>query len=304
MWGTLWGEVNHNNVQDGWPGIGNIDSDPMFVDPEHLDFRLHWGSPCIDAGSPDPQYDDPDDTRADIGAFYYDQSVPVRVLLTPHERSIVIPPEGGSFDYTLWLTCIDSEAPRFEVWCDVIMPDGTIYGPLLGPVEAELDSGITVDYERIQLVPPNAPEGVYSYNAYAVVESDTSYDSFNFFKLEADGSDWASGWANMGESFKSDEFGGGSTPSLRLPSDFGLDQNYPNPFNPRTTFRFGLPKSEHIILTVHNLLGQEVARLVDGYREAGYHELIFDASNLTSGLYIYNLRSQNYSKARKMLFVK
>lgn len=73
-----WGEVTYCNVQDGWPGLGNIDEDPLFVAPEFYDFRLQWGSPCIDSGNPDSIYNDPDGTRADMGSFYYDQSVPVQ----------------------------------------------------------------------------------------------------------------------------------------------------------------------------------------------------------------------------------
>jgi len=63
----------YSNIHGGWPGAGNIDAEPLFVDPENGDFHLLVGSPCIDTGDPDSPLD-PDGTRADMGAFYFDQS--------------------------------------------------------------------------------------------------------------------------------------------------------------------------------------------------------------------------------------
>jgi len=70
----------------------------------------------------------------------------------------------------------------------------------------------------------------------------------------------------------------------RLPHEVSLYQNYPNPFNPSTTTRYGLPSRSHVVLTVYNTLGQQVATLVEGEREAGFHEVVFDASGFASGV--------------------
>jgi M6 family metalloprotease-like protein len=75
-----------------------------------------------------------------------------------------------------------------------------------------------------------------------------------------------------------------------VPTGFSLDQNSPNPFNPSTTIRFGLPTREHVILAVFNTLGQQVAVLHNGEQEAGYHEVQFDASGLSSGVYFYRMQ--------------
>ncbi len=73
---------------------------------------------------------------------------------------------------------------------------------------------------------------------------------------------------------------------------FALEQNYPNPFNPSTTIRYGLPNRSHVSLTVFNTLGQQVALLQDGGQEAGYHEVRFEGSGLSSGVYFYRIQAR------------
>lgn len=89
-----------------------------------------------------------------------------------------------------------------------------------------------------------------------------------------------------------------------LPESFELSQNYPNPFNPTTTISFALPKSSQVSLTVFNILGQEVARLVDGTMPAGTHQVNFDASNVSSGIYFYRIQTDEFSEQKKMVLLK
>ncbi len=89
-----------------------------------------------------------------------------------------------------------------------------------------------------------------------------------------------------------------------VPSEFTLSQNYPNPFNPTTTISFTLPKSGFVSLKVYNMLGQEVATLVNEVKAAGNYKATLNASDLSSGNYIYTLKAGNTQITRKMTLLK
>jgi len=88
------------------------------------------------------------------------------------------------------------------------------------------------------------------------------------------------------------------------PDKFYLLQNYPNPFNPSTKINFGLKESGHVSIKLYDVLGNEVAQLVNEYKSAGDHEINFNGSELTSGTYIYRLVAGQYSETRKMILEK
>lgn len=89
-----------------------------------------------------------------------------------------------------------------------------------------------------------------------------------------------------------------------LPTTYTLEQNYPNPFNPTTTIRFAIPKDELVSLKVYNILGQEVATLVNQNMKAGSYAFDFDASKLSSGVYFYKLHSGSFNFTKKMILMK
>lgn len=89
-----------------------------------------------------------------------------------------------------------------------------------------------------------------------------------------------------------------------LPVEYKLSQNYPNPFNPSTTIPYALPKSMHVRLAVYNVIGQEVAVLVDGVMTAGDHRAVFTARNIATGLYLYRLETDGFVTTKKMLVMK
>ncbi|MFZ0391254.1 MAG: IPT/TIG domain-containing protein [Calditrichia bacterium] len=95
-----------------------------------------------------------------------------------------------------------------------------------------------------------------------------------------------------------------NTATTAIPEAFQLKQNYPNPFNPATTIEFDLPQASSIKLMVYNILGQPVAELLNGRLQAGTHQVRFNARNLNSGIYYYELTAGNYKSTRKFILMK
>jgi|GEM_PF-3523176 len=85
---------------------------------------------------------------------------------------------------------------------------------------------------------------------------------------------------------------------------FALNQNYPNPFNPATVISYKIPDNGYVTLKIYNLLGEEIVTLINKYQEEGSYTAIWDASNLSSGIYIYRLESGSYIESKKMVLKK
>ena len=91
---------------------------------------------------------------------------------------------------------------------------------------------------------------------------------------------------------------------IEVPQEYLLSQNYPNPFNPSTTISFAIPNQANVTLSIYNSIGEEVAELLNENISAGFHQVNFDASSLSSGLYFYTIRSENFTSTKKMILLK
>lgn len=105
------------------------------------------------------------------------------------------------------------------------------------------------------------------------------------------------------------EFSNNAEVTIGQPREFKLYQNYPNPFNPTTTISYSLPQSGHVELTIYNIKGEEICRLVDGYQRGGEHTVKWDGINfegaaVSSGLYIYKIKSFGKVEFRRMVFLR
>jgi hypothetical protein len=92
--------------------------------------------------------------------------------------------------------------------------------------------------------------------------------------------------------------------NARIPAKFGLSQNYPNPFNPTTKIEYSIPEESFVNLKIYNLIGQEVATLVNQHQKAGTYRADFNAGGLYSGIYIAKLNAGGISKSIKMTLLK
>lgn len=94
------------------------------------------------------------------------------------------------------------------------------------------------------------------------------------------------------------------TVEVSAPVEFNLAQNYPNPFNPSTVISFSVPEKSNVSLTVFNVIGEQVATLVNEVKDAGSYQVEFNASNLSSGMYLYRIETGSFTATKKMVFIK
>ncbi|MFA6981162.1 MAG: T9SS type A sorting domain-containing protein, partial [Ignavibacteriaceae bacterium] len=89
-----------------------------------------------------------------------------------------------------------------------------------------------------------------------------------------------------------------------IPTVFALAQNYPNPFNPETFIQFSVPQESFVTVKVFNTLGEEVATLLNEAKTAGTYNVSFNAKNLTSGIYFYTIKANDFTSTKKMILMK
>ncbi len=166
--------VVYSNVRGGWEGDGNIDNDPLFVLSEGGDYRLLWGSPCIDSGHPDVT--DPDGTRSDIGAFFFDQDDYLTIYLT-HDLTEAV--QGGHLGVTYTLVNRWEDDEIFEGLATVILPDGTPL-EIFGPVGQTIHGNQIIQAGFVHDIPLKAPEGRYEYRAVIGETPQNIYDEDSF----------------------------------------------------------------------------------------------------------------------------
>ncbi|MCH8557137.1 MAG: CotH kinase family protein [Balneolia bacterium] len=133
---------------------------------------------------------------------------------------------------------------------------------------------------------------------------ETAWFRWQFSNTDGDGGELRSGLAINNVYIRAITDPSTSTPGEDLPRSFSLSQNYPNPFNPVTNIEYSLPEAVNVTLEVYNIAGQRVATLVSEQQSAGQHTISFDASRLSSGVYVYRLRAGSFVQTKKMMLVK
>jgi hypothetical protein len=109
--------------------------------------------------------------------------------------------------------------------------------------------------------------------------------------------------SSMNPGFYAGDAVAGESPAA-IPESYGLLNAYPNPFNPTTTIQYDLPEETHVRIAVFDLLGREVALLVDGQRSAGRYSLSFDATGLQSGMYLYRMETATFRQTKRFILLK
>ncbi len=198
---------------------------------------------------------------------------------------------------------LDAIIPQDFVRTSASFSDNQVVDPQLGGISRSADGGLD-------------PRPVLGSPALSGAVSIPAGDDF-FVQTDYLGAfgetNWAADWTFLSEVGVLTSSGGG-TPivtsveekqvSAVQPEDFSLSQNYPNPFNPTTTINYTIKNTVHVKINIYNLLGQKVATLIDGVRPAGNYSVTLDASDLSSGLYVYRLEAGATVVTRKMTLLK
>ncbi|MCX6641593.1 MAG: right-handed parallel beta-helix repeat-containing protein [bacterium] len=301
--------VNANG--DSCDVFHNILQNPSFVNAPLRDFHLLQDSHCIDAGNPSVIYFDPDGTVADMGAFYYDQSIqsPLSLTLTPLNPPIFIPSGGGSFQFTTLIENSSPEPVQFDFWTKVTFPGGGGYGPIINLSDLTLSPSSNRSRTFTQSVGSPVGPGTFIYRGY-VGQYPTiiwAQDQFEVIKLASaedeiadyTGSGWEQYFEEAGEGYPAS-----SLEVTSVASEFVLQPPYPNPFNPTTVIRFDLPEAAKVTLEVFDINGRAVGVQHVESLQSGTHEITFDGSGLPSGIYVYRLTAGASTASGKMVLLK
>jgi len=166
--------LTYCSVEGGWPGQGNIDADPLFVLAEKQDYRLLWLSPCIDSGHPDSL--DPDGTRSDIGAEFFDQDDYLTLYLTPDTTEVA---PGAELGVTYTAINRWAQPEPFWVLTEAVLPTGDTLG-VMGPEAHTLPAAHAARVHVVHGMPPFAPTGWYEYSSKIGHPPATLYDEDRF----------------------------------------------------------------------------------------------------------------------------
>ena len=305
-------ELDYNDVYGNgygnWancsPGIGCISMDPLFTGGTGAEaYFLQPNSPCIDAG--DPAMTDPDSTRSDIGALYYDQGLPgdLSIELTPYQTPIVVPVEGGSFDYGVAIVNNSLVAEFFDAWVFLTLPSGIQYGPIIVRENLYLTQGASLVRDLTMRVSAIAMPGEYWLSGFVGNYPDYIADADSFtFEKEAftDGIGVTSPyWVLNG--WGPDEIF--APPVIRIPYRMDIKAN-PNPFNAETIIDFVLPENGRTEVKIFDLLGREAAALFDGFCTEGAHQVKWNAGDYASGVYFVKVRNGGRTEVKKLILMK
>jgi hypothetical protein len=303
--------VNYNGIN----GIHNINTVIMFADTSTDNYRLLPGSPCINAGNPDPEYNDVDGTRNDIGAY------------------------GGPYADSSWLRQDGSTLAVNQVTekdsVQVIITGVNVSGI------AGMNLALTYDPSLMTLINANSSELTKSFSIgssstepgtvnlsltsnkgiinesgglieliFAVNSSQTTTTTLHFNS--------ASAWDETSCSKNIFSLKDGQVKIItginktknELPKVYSLSQNYPNPFNPATNIRYELPVESKVTIKIYDILGREIATLLNGINKAGSYVIKWNAGRYASGVYISRITAnsittnEHFVKALKMVLIK
>ena len=284
---------NQNGNFTGYPpaGLGNITGvnlngdpcddyfniflDPQFVNPDSDNFNLQTTSPCIDAGDPTLNWD-PDGTLPDIGAFFYDQILPVINL----SSDSLLFPETAIGDTTELPIVVYNISTG-----DLIIDSMSLSMLDIFSTDWNLEDSLIVPEDSLEILIAFSPQDTLEYTDNLLI-----YNNDTLAQVFLQGFELTVGVERI--------------ITLDIPETYNLYTPYPNPFNPKTILRFDLRNACNVSLFIYDIQGREVARLVDSFQPDGTYETTFNASELSSGVYFARLTAGEFHQTQKLLLIK
>jgi len=209
------------------------------------------------------------DSRQDAGGIY------AQNIQADGSFGGIVPVELTSFTAALngndinlqWQTATETNNRGFEV-------QRKIKNGIFGSVGFVEGNGTTIETRNYFFTDENVLLGIYSYRLKQI-DYDGTYEYSDIVSVE-----------------------------VGIPNEFGLEQNYPNPFNPATTIKYLIPQLSNVVIKVIDILGNEIATLVNEEKPAGSYEVEFNATGLPSGIYFYRLQAGSFVETKKMVLMK
>ncbi len=187
---------------------------------------------------------------------------------------------------------------------EILMPapgeEGVSLTPMLAWSESQRAASYILQLSHMEdFSDMHVDESGYMDTDYQVME-ELEENTFYYWRVRGVNHLGEGGWA-QGTFFTT---GTTSLPGDEHPKQYQLAQNYPNPFNPTTMIRYALPEQAHVTLSVYTIMGERVAVLANEVQSSGWHQVSFDATRLSSGVYLYQLKSNNFVETRRMMLIK
>ena len=263
--------VKYSLLEEFHTGVENlVEIDPLFNDPENGDFTLQPNSPCIDAGISDFDDDGVNDVTDFLGSAPDLGSTEFMAGPPLGFNSIVV--DSAVILTWLQVTDLNLEFYKLERATDSLFSENVIERFI--PENFYTDEEIDWDIE-------------YFYRVSAYLGYWTDHSETESIILE---------WLNL-------------TDKELVPGTYIVSQNYPNPFNPSTTLRYSMSKGELVNIAVYDMSGRLVKDLLNGYQNAGYNSIQWNATNnqgqsVSAGMYICIIKIGSYNTSKKMLLLK
>ena len=287
-------QVSYSDIEGGWEGVGNIDANPLFCNPDSSDYTIAENSPCVGTG----------EDGENMGAFGVGCGIQVDWDFSLSEPVIEVMGTDN-----VW-----NPGDTISVEMDFCNNTDVAHNWYPG-VTIESDSSLTSLHSGHIWFYAMVADECHAISWGAIANTSIISDTIVEFRAYPE----ALNCQNQPEyCIDGDTLTFeipivvqvvSTEPEHFIPEEFSLRQNYPNPFNPVTTLRYDIPENSHVTITIYDMLGRQVKTLINQTQDAGYRSIIWDATNdygkpVSAGLYLYQIQAGEYMQTKKMVLLK